>query len=160
MRTECRGLINELLRFELSGVPNHQAVIGSRGSGKTLMVRYLQRVIPQHNGIEILYANCRHYNTSFKLLAQLLHVQARGTNMAELFERFCLTYRKKTVIALDEVDVMSPKDRRRMSNRCGLSKEDQPRRGSIFAKASKGRASCSKEREVIRSLCGCIPGRQ
>jgi cell division control protein 6 len=113
IRAECRGLIDELVRFDLSGIPNHQAVIGSRGSGKTLMIRHLQRVVPQQNNIEFLYANCRNYNTSFKLLAHLLGVQARGTSMAELFERFCLTYTKKTVIALDEVDVMSPKDRRR-----------------------------------------------
>ena len=31
----------------------------------------------------------------------------------EMYERFLLTYPRKTVVVLDEVDLMSPKDKRR-----------------------------------------------
>ncbi len=113
LREECRQLIQEMLRFELSGVPNHIAIIGSRGSGKTLSVRYLQRVVHAETGLNVLYANCRHHNTSFKILAHFLGVQARGASLAELFERFCGKYAGRTVVVLDEIDLMSIKDRRR-----------------------------------------------
>ncbi len=113
MREEATTLMDELLRFDLSSIPTHLAIFGSRGSGKTLMVKYLQRVIPEHIDIDILYANCRHHNTSFKILAHLLDIQARGASMSEVFERFCACHRKKTVVVLDEIDLMSTKDRRR-----------------------------------------------
>ena len=113
MRDECRQLIRQMLRFHKSAIPNHHAVIGSRGSGKTLSLKYLGRVIPQHTSLDIVYANCRHHNTSFKILAHLLGVQARGASLSELFERFQNRCTEKTVVVLDEIDLMSPKDKRR-----------------------------------------------
>jgi cell division control protein 6 len=110
LREEAKLLIDELLRFEITGIPTHYAIIGSRGSGKTLTLRYLQRVVPTHAELDILYVNCREHNTSFKILAHLLGVQARGASLAELFERFCAACTRKTVVILDEIDLMSPKD--------------------------------------------------
>jgi cell division control protein 6 len=113
LRSEATSLIDELAQFNISGIPTHLAVVGSRGSGKTLTVRYLQRIVQEELNVEILYANCRHHNTSFRVLAHLLDIRARGASMGEVFERFCARCRKKTVVILDEVDLMSPKDRRR-----------------------------------------------
>ena len=80
MRDEAARLIDDMLRFELSGIPTNYAVIGSRGSGKTLTLKYLQRVVPQQAELDVVYANCREHNTSFKILANLLGVQARGVS--------------------------------------------------------------------------------
>ncbi len=113
VRDECKTLIDEMVRFEVSGIPTHHAVIGSRGSGKTLTVKYLQRVVPEHVELDVVYANCRHHSTTYKILARLAGVQPRGTSLAELFERFCHMHPNKTVVVLDEIDLMSPKDRRR-----------------------------------------------
>lgn len=125
LRTEAKDLIDEMLRFELSGIPNHQAIVGSRGSGKTLTVKYLQRIMPRHTELDVLYANCRHHNTSFKLLAHLIDVQARGMSMTEVFERFCRRWKRKTIVVLDEIDLMSAKDRRREILYL-LSRSEQP----------------------------------
>lgn len=113
MRDEARLLIDDMIRFEISGIPTHYAVIGSRGSGKTLTLKYLQRIIPQQTTLRMLYANCREHNTSFKILAHLLGVQARGASLAELFKDFSSRCDGKTVVVLDEVDLMRSKDRRR-----------------------------------------------
>jgi Cdc6-like AAA superfamily ATPase len=113
MRQECKQLLDVMLKFDLTGIPDHQAVIGSRGSGKTLMVKYLQRVVTQNSGLEVVYANCRHDNTSFKILASLLGVSATGLGLTELYQRFLDRYRKRTVVILDEIDLMSPKDKNR-----------------------------------------------
>jgi cell division control protein 6 len=113
MREECKELIDEMLQFELSGIPTHFCVVGHRGSGKTLMLKYLQRIMPGHTKLAVLYANCRQHNTSFKILAHLLGVQARGASLGELLERFQARCEQKTVVVLDEVDMMSPKDKQR-----------------------------------------------
>ena len=101
------------LRFEISSIPAHQAVIGSKGSGKTLTLRYLQKLLAEQTQMQVLYANCREHNTSFKVFAHLLDVHARGSSLSELYQRFCRTYTGKTIVLLDEVDLMSPKDKRR-----------------------------------------------
>lgn len=113
LRDEARQLIDDMLRFEVSGIPTHYAIIGSRGSGKTLTLKYLQRIVPQQAQLDVLYANCRDHNTSFKILAHLLNVRARGASLAELFKAFCSRCDRKTVVVLDEVDLMSAKDPRR-----------------------------------------------
>jgi len=78
-----------------------------------LSLKFLQRIVAQETQLSILYANCRHHNTSFKILAHLLSVRARGASLIELFGRFCATRCGRTVIVLDEVDLMSAKDRKR-----------------------------------------------
>jgi cell division control protein 6 len=113
IREEAKLLIDELLRFEITGIPSHYAVIGSRGSGKTLTLKFLQRILPGQVKVDIAYTNCREHNTSFKIFADLLGVQARGASLAELFERFCAGCTRKTAVILDEIDLMSPKDPRR-----------------------------------------------
>lgn len=113
MRGECEKIIDTMLRFDASGIPAHLAIIGSRGSGKTLTLKFLRRIIPQQTGLTVLYANCRTHNTSFKLLAHLLQVQARGASLTELYDRFRVRYAARTVVILDEIDLMSPKDRKR-----------------------------------------------
>ena len=41
VRDECKELIDEMLRFDLSSIGTHMAVIGSRGSGKTLRTQII-----------------------------------------------------------------------------------------------------------------------
>ena len=113
LREESTRLIDALLRFDITGIPTHQIVIGSRGSGKTLTLTYLQRVIPPQTSLQILYANCRHHNTSFKIFAHLLAGDVAGASLADLYERFVARCGRRTVVVLDEVDLMSPKDPRR-----------------------------------------------
>lgn len=113
MREECKHLIKEMLRFELSGIPTHLAVIGSKGSGKTLTLKYLQKIVNAESKLNVIYGNCREHNTSFKLFAHFLGVQARGASLSELYDSFCKKYPGKTVVLLDEINLMSPKDKSR-----------------------------------------------
>lgn len=151
MRNECRRVIDAMLRFDITGIPSNMVIVGSRGSGKTLTMRYLQRTVANQTGLDVLYANCRANNTSFKILAHLIGAQARGASLTELYERFCRQCKKPTVVILDEVDLMSQKDRRReilyllsraeqpfmvvmLSNNPGVMKElDAPTRSSLQA---------------------------
>ncbi|MFC1734753.1 Cdc6/Cdc18 family protein [Candidatus Hydrogenedentota bacterium] len=111
MREEAKILIDAVLLYSHTGIPRNLAVFGSRGSGKTLLVLYSARALQREVNIKMLYANVRNHNTSFKILAHLLNVSARGASLDELFNRFCKTYSEKTIVVLDEVDLISPKDR-------------------------------------------------
>ena len=113
MRQEAEDVIEQMVQFEMTGLANHLAVIGGRGCGKTLTLKYLQREMPKQADLEVLYANCRHHNTTSKILAGVLNIRPRGRSLPELFEQFCRRCRGKTVVILDEIDLMSPKDKNR-----------------------------------------------
>lgn len=111
MREEAKIIIDAILRYEHTGIPKNLALFGSRGSGKTLMLRYLAKELRADNSLEILYCNIRNHNTSFKAFARILNAPPRGASLNELFSRFRRRYPGRTVVVLDEIDTMSPKDR-------------------------------------------------
>lgn len=113
IRSECKEIIDAMLRFDISGIATNYAIIGSRGSGKTLTMKYLSRIIPNQTGIDMHYVNCRHHNTSFKILSKLLNKNCAGLSLDKLFELFSRLFTDKTVFVLDEIDLMSPKDKNR-----------------------------------------------
>lgn len=111
MRNEAKLIIDAVLRYSHTGIPKNLALFGSRGSGKTLMVRYIAQELQADNTVAIEYCNMRNHNTSFKALAFLLRAPARGASLDELFTKFRNLHPERTVVVLDEIDTMSPKDR-------------------------------------------------
>jgi cell division control protein 6 len=119
-------VFKHLIRFETSGIPAHMVICGSRGSGKTLIFKYLQRTISEKTDLEILYVNCRHHTTSFKIFSHFLAGETTaGSSLGDLYQRFLLRYQKKTVVIMDEVNLMSSKDRNR-EILYFLSRSEQP----------------------------------
>jgi Cdc6-like AAA superfamily ATPase len=110
MRGEAEPIIDALVSYARTGIPQNLVVLGSRGCGKTLLMRYLQPVLKEKVGLEILYANCRNDNTSFKLLAGFVGASRRGNSLQELYQRFEARFTGRTVVVLDEVDLISKKD--------------------------------------------------
>ena len=111
MREEAKPIIDACLRYLKTGIANHLFIFGSRGCGKTLIVKYIQRLLSSKYDAEVLYVNCRQHNTSFKILAHLLGVRPRGTSLNELWHRFSDLHPKRLLLVLDEVDLLSDKDR-------------------------------------------------
>lgn len=111
MREEVKPVIDALLRYKYTGIPNNLLVFGSRGSGKTLLLKYLIQLFTKKYGFAFHYANCRFHNTSFKILAHVLGIRARGIGLDELWGQFTKKYSGKHVMVLDEVDLFSDKDR-------------------------------------------------
>ncbi len=113
MREEVKPIIDAALSYAKTGIGSHLFLFGSRGSGKTLMVKYIIGLLAQQQALEFLYVNCRQHNTSFKILAHLLGVRPRGASLDELFVRFCDRHQGRVILVLDEVDLISDKDRHR-----------------------------------------------
>jgi len=111
MRDEVKPVVDALLRYQKTGIANNILVVGTRGSGKTLLVKYLLELLGKRHGLISHYVNCRSHNTSFKILASLLGVKPRGSALSELWERFCQENGGRVVLVLDEVDLLSDKDR-------------------------------------------------
>jgi len=125
-REEVKEIIKHMVRFEKTNVPTHMSIVGSRGSGKMMMLKYLQKIISHETELDVLYVNCRHHNTSFKIFAHLLDQEKiAGSSLSDLYQRFMLRYQNKTVLIMDEVDLMSPKDKNR-EILYFLSRSEQP----------------------------------
>ena len=113
MREEAKPIIDAILRYQQTDIPNHALILGTRGSGKSLLAKYLMQIMAKPSQIEFAYANCRQHNTSFKILASLLGVKPRGCSLDELWLRYTGRHNGKIVFILDEIDLMSDKDRQK-----------------------------------------------
>ena len=111
MREEVKPVIDALLRYQQTGIANNVLILGSRGSGKSMLARYLMRVISQQGQATFAYANCRQHNTSFKILASLLGLRPRGCSLDELWQKYEQSQAGPVVFVLDEVDLIGDKDR-------------------------------------------------
>jgi len=125
IRDEARPIIDALIKFSRTRIPQNLVILGSRGCGKTLLLRYLKGVLAAKTGLEILYSNCRNNNTSFKIIAGILGAPLRGTSLQELYVRFQDSFPGPTVLVLDEVDLISKKDPNK-DILYFLSRADQP----------------------------------
>jgi Cdc6-like AAA superfamily ATPase len=111
MREEVKPIVDSLLRYDKSNIPNSMVIIGSRGCGKTVAIKYLKNALENRTGLKLLYANCRQLNTSFKIISGLLGLKLRGLSLNELYEKFKEAHPSKTVLVMDEVDMISEKDK-------------------------------------------------
>lgn len=111
-RPEMDKIATAVLKYEKSHIPTHIFGFGSRGCGKTVTMRYLQRLFDESGmNVRLLFVNVREHNTSFKMFAHLLGVTPRGVSLSELFSRFKSQYSSPTVLILDEIDFISDKDK-------------------------------------------------
>ena len=111
MREEVKPIIDALLRYQQTGIANNVLILGSRGSGKSVFAKYLMKILTKQGQLNFTYANCRQHNTSFKILAHLLDLRPRGCSLDELWQKFTDSREGKIVFVLDEVDLMSDKDK-------------------------------------------------
>lgn len=113
VRPETKRIIDAIVQYSHTGIPRHLLVTGSRGCGKTLTMRYLEKALRPRLGIPFYGVNCRIHQTSFKVLAQILNVLPRGYSYSELCAQFEREIPPGSVIILDECDLLSEKDIRK-----------------------------------------------
>ena len=111
MREEAKPVIDAILRYQHSGIANNVLILGCRGSGKSVMAKYLMHILREQKKLDFVYANCRQCNTSFKILAAAVGGRPRGISVDELWYMFTDAHPGKTIFILDEVDLISEKDK-------------------------------------------------
>ena len=113
IRPETKRIIDCLVRYQQTGIPRNLVIVGPRGCGKTLTFRYLANALKKKTGLSLYGCNCRIENTSYKVLANLMHMRARGYSYSELCSRFEEMIPGPAVIVLDESDMLCEKDVRK-----------------------------------------------
>jgi cell division control protein 6 len=111
LRQEVKPVIDAILRYKQTSIANNVLILGSRGSGKSVSAKYLMKMLAEQTDLKFVYVNCRQHNTSFKILAALLDVSPRGTGLDELWQAFMMSNKQGVIFILDEIDLMSDKDR-------------------------------------------------
>lgn len=111
MREEAKPVIDAILRYQHSGIANNVLILGCRGSGKSVIAKYLMQILGKRGRLDFVYVNCRQCNTSFKILAAAVRGRPRGVSVEELWYMFTDAHPGKTVCILDEVDLISEKDK-------------------------------------------------
>ena len=84
MREEVKSIVDSLLKYEKTNVPNNLVIYGARALGKTLTIKYLKKVLEDQANLKVLYANCRLHNTSSKILAAFAHNSLRSTRPVKI----------------------------------------------------------------------------
>lgn len=113
IRPEAKQIIDCLVRYQQTRIGRNMVIVGPRGSGKTVLFRYLARTLKDTLHLPFFGVNCRIHNSSFKVLANILKMRPRGYAYSELCERFEQTIPGPAVIVLDESDMLCEKDARK-----------------------------------------------
>ena len=48
MREEIKPMVDSILRYDKTNIPNNLVIVGSKGTGKTLTIRYLKITLKQN----------------------------------------------------------------------------------------------------------------
>ncbi len=108
--------ISQLLAPVLSGKkPNNIFIYGKTGTGKTAVVKYvtgklLEFARKENRPVEVVYANCRIYNSKYKVLAKgaqdLYSREFLGFSAPYLYEKIMEVANRGTgiIFVLDEID--------------------------------------------------------
>lgn len=110
LRGEGELIVTNIVKFDELGTPFNLFIYGSRGSGKTVLLKYIQKTLGSKIETPMRYINCRFSNTSSKILSELTGRPSRGLGANELFSTLTETC-NKMVIILDEVDLLSDRDK-------------------------------------------------
>lgn len=113
-RKELSKLAIPLAQFLTIGTVTHMLLQGSKGSGKTTLIKYLLiEAKEMHSKLGVYHINCRVHNTSYKVIKELLNLKTN--NSIKLARSYCVaisTFKKyfnkkqNSIIVFDEVDLM------------------------------------------------------
>ena len=98
--------------------PQNMFIIGPPGIGKTASTKFVFRQFQEYSGIQPIYINTWHYNTSAALLIKIIldfgyFIPRRGLSKDEIVEKLVEILKKTKkglVVCLDEVDQLVKKD--------------------------------------------------
>lgn len=112
IRKEAKVIMDSIVKFDGLKAPFNLLIYGSRGSGKTVLLKYLMNYLKTKNKTPTAYINCRLNNTTFKILSALLERNGRGLGTHELYQALRKVH-SRLVVILDEVDLLSDREKNR-----------------------------------------------
>lgn len=112
IREELKAVMDSIVKFDHFKTPFNLFIYGSRGSGKTVLLKYLMNYLRKKIKTPITYVNCRLNNTSYRILSGLMGDKSNsGLGAPELYRKLTKMY-ERLVVILDEIDLLSLRDKR------------------------------------------------
>lgn len=103
-RKETYKLYEELSTFMKYNTPNNLLLLGLKGSGKTVTVRFIEKKLEgMREDINVKYIRCADL-TQLDILQELTGVKATKKTTEDLINHFLNEVDKHTLIILDEID--------------------------------------------------------
>lgn len=103
-RKETYKLYEELSTFMKYNEPNNILLLGLRGSGKTVTVRFIQKKLENvRSDMDVKYVRCADLS-QLNILEELTKVKATKKTTEDLIHVFLEKINKHTLIILDEID--------------------------------------------------------
>jgi len=105
LRRELDEVIKSVRNYLSLGVPEHIIVYGSKGSGKTVSLKFLLRAIREgYKNVLTVYINCRNTNTEYKVYKAILGRAVSALNARDKVIRKLKS--KKAIIVLDDIEAL------------------------------------------------------
>jgi Cdc6-like AAA superfamily ATPase len=112
VREEAKTIMDNIVKFDSLRVPFNLFIYEARGSGKTVLLKYLINYLKEKIKTPMMYINCRLNNTSHRILSELVGKRnSSGLGAPELYAELSKTYRR-LIVVLDEIDLLSAREKR------------------------------------------------
>lgn len=104
-RREYKELFKEISNTVIYNTPNNILVLGNPGSGKTVIAKYIRKIIDrERTDVNTYYINCRD-KTGRDILKELIGIiNGHAVTRSRLINEFLLSLNKNNIIILDEID--------------------------------------------------------
>jgi len=103
---EIKTILKILKPIKESIVTNNIIIYGPTGTGKTTVLRNLERMVD----VDYIYLNARYYNTSYRALSKILNEEDKlGYTISHLISKL-KSIEKPMIIAIDEIDFVKDLD--------------------------------------------------
>jgi len=106
IRKELEAVVEKIAQYNVMNVPSHIIIFGSRGSGKTVSILYLLKVLQREGGLKTFYVKARENPSSYRIYMKMAGVEKIGHSPNELMQKALETYGERSVIVIDDADFM------------------------------------------------------
>jgi cell division control protein 6 len=105
-RKELMTIMERMAEYKVLNIPMNIIVFGSRGSGKTVTILYLLKILRDEGGLKTFYLKARDYPTSYKIYQKMDEVTGVGYPMNTLRDKAIEKFKERSVIVIDDADFL------------------------------------------------------
>jgi cell division control protein 6 len=106
VRKELETIVKMMAGYSVTEIPAHIIIFGSRGSGKTVSILYMLKILETKGKLKTFYVKARECPSSYKIYMKMAGVEKIGYSPDDLRKRAIENYGKSSVIVIDDADFL------------------------------------------------------
>ena len=106
LRRELEGIVSGLAQYSELKLPCNYIIFGSRGSGKTVTILYMLRVLGGEGKLKTFYVKAREHPSSYRIYMAMCNVDRVGYSPDMLRRKALQLYGEGSVIVVDDADFL------------------------------------------------------